>query len=213
MTTISLDGLGVVDAKATITDWLAGRGIGEGTVNFRLRDWLFSRQRYWGEPFPIVYDEDGVAHALPESMLPLELPEVEDYSPAHLRPGRRRHPPETPLSRNEDWVNVELDLGDGNGVQALPPRDQHHAQLGGFLLVRDALPGPATTPTRWSTRTSSSTGWARATVSRPAASTCTWAARSTPYCTCCTPASGPRCCTTWATSRPPSRSTSCTTRA
>ncbi|MFD9567147.1 leucine--tRNA ligase [Streptomyces sp. NPDC059994] len=110
---ISLDGLGVVDAKAKITDWLAERGIGEGTVNFRLRDWLFSRQRYWGEPFPIVYDEDGVAHALPESMLPLELPEVEDYSPRTFDPDDADTSPETPLSRNEDWVHVTLDLGDG----------------------------------------------------------------------------------------------------
>ncbi|MEU4350453.1 leucine--tRNA ligase [Streptomyces sp. NPDC023838] len=112
---ISLDGLGVTDAKAKITDWLAERGIGEGTVNFRLRDWLFSRQRYWGEPFPIVYDEDGVAHALPESMLPLELPEVEDYSPRTFDPDDADTSPETPLSRNEDWVNVTLDLGDGRG--------------------------------------------------------------------------------------------------
>ncbi|MFF8408477.1 leucine--tRNA ligase [Streptomyces omiyaensis] len=110
---ISLDGLGVVEAKAKITDWLADRGIGEGTVNFRLRDWLFSRQRYWGEPFPIVYDEDGVAHALPESMLPLELPEVEDYSPRTFDPDDADTQPETPLSRNEEWVNVTLDLGDG----------------------------------------------------------------------------------------------------
>ncbi|MFI8365855.1 leucine--tRNA ligase [Streptomyces sp. NPDC085466] len=110
---ISLDGLGVVEAKARITDWLAGRGIGEGTVNFRLRDWLFSRQRYWGEPFPIVYDEDGVAHALPESMLPLELPEVEDYSPRTFDPDDADTQPETPLSRNEEWVHVTLDLGDG----------------------------------------------------------------------------------------------------
>ncbi|MFI1102723.1 leucine--tRNA ligase [Streptomyces melanogenes] len=110
---ISLDGLGVVEAKEKITDWLAERGIGEGTVNFRLRDWLFSRQRYWGEPFPIVYDEDGVAHALPESMLPLELPEVEDYSPRTFDPDDADTSPETPLSRNEDWVNVTLDLGDG----------------------------------------------------------------------------------------------------
>ncbi|WP_030809512.1 leucine--tRNA ligase [Streptomyces sp. NRRL S-337] len=114
---ISLDGLGVTEAKAKITDWLAERGIGEGTVNFRLRDWLFSRQRYWGEPFPIVYDEDGVAHALPESMLPLELPEVEDYSPRTFDPDDADTQPETPLSRNEDWVNVELDLGDGRGVR------------------------------------------------------------------------------------------------
>lgn len=110
---ISLDGLGVTEAKTKITDWLAAQGIGEGTVNFRLRDWLFSRQRYWGEPFPIVYDEDGVAHALPESMLPLELPEVEDYSPRTFDPDDADTQPETPLSRNEDWVHVDLDLGDG----------------------------------------------------------------------------------------------------
>ncbi|MFD7528307.1 MULTISPECIES: leucine--tRNA ligase [unclassified Streptomyces] len=112
---ISLDGLGVVDAKARITEWLKAHGVGEGTVNFRLRDWLFSRQRYWGEPFPIVYDEDGIAHPLPESMLPLELPEVDDYSPRTFDPDDADTQPETPLSRNADWVNVTLDLGDGNG--------------------------------------------------------------------------------------------------
>jgi leucyl-tRNA synthetase len=112
---ISLDGLGVVDAKARITEWLTAHGVGEGTVNFRLRDWLFSRQRYWGEPFPIVYDEDGIAHPLPESMLPLELPEVDDYSPRTFDPEDADTQPETPLSRNADWVNVTLDLGDGNG--------------------------------------------------------------------------------------------------
>ncbi|WP_345036140.1 leucine--tRNA ligase [Streptomyces sannanensis] len=110
---VSLDGLGVVEAKAKITEWLADRGIGEGTVNFRLRDWLFSRQRYWGEPFPIVYDEDGAAHSLPESMLPLELPEVDDYTPRTFDPDDADSEPETPLSRNEEWVNVTLDLGDG----------------------------------------------------------------------------------------------------
>ncbi|MEU3006887.1 leucine--tRNA ligase [Streptomyces sp. NPDC007020] len=112
---ISLDGLGVVEAKARITEWLQEHGVGEGTVNFRLRDWLFSRQRYWGEPFPIVYDEDGIAHPLPESMLPLELPEVEDYSPRTFDPEDASAQPETPLSRNADWVNVTLDLGDGTG--------------------------------------------------------------------------------------------------
>ncbi|MYU34514.1 leucine--tRNA ligase [Streptomyces sp. SID8358] len=110
---VSLDGLGVVDAKARITEWLREHGVGEGTVNFRLRDWLFSRQRYWGEPFPIVYDEEGIAHPLPESMLPLELPEVEDYSPRTFDPDDADTQPETPLSRNADWVNVTLDLGDG----------------------------------------------------------------------------------------------------
>ncbi|MQY15644.1 Leucine--tRNA ligase [Streptomyces sp. RB5] len=110
---ISLDGLTVPEAKVKITEWLTEQGIGAGTVNFRLRDWLFSRQRYWGEPFPIVYDEQGVAHALPESMLPLELPEVEDYSPRTFDPDDADTVPETPLSRNQDWVNVTLDLGDG----------------------------------------------------------------------------------------------------
>ena len=62
------------------------KGLGKRTVTYRLRDWLFSRQRYWGEPFPIVWDEDGVAHALPEEMLPVELPEVSDYSPAPSTP-------------------------------------------------------------------------------------------------------------------------------
>ncbi|KPI18807.1 leucyl-tRNA synthetase class Ia [Actinobacteria bacterium OK074] len=114
---ISLDGLPVAEAKARITEWLERKGIGHGTVNFRLRDWLFSRQRYWGEPFPIVYDEDGVAHSLPESMLPLELPEVEDYSPRTFDPDDANTSPETPLSRNEDWVAVTLDLGDGRGPQ------------------------------------------------------------------------------------------------
>ncbi|MBM9508305.1 leucine--tRNA ligase [Actinacidiphila acididurans] len=110
---ISLDGLSVTDAKAAITTWLAERGIGAGTVNYRLRDWLFSRQRYWGEPFPIVYDEDGVPHALPDSMLPVELPDVDDYSPRTFDPDDADTSPETPLSRNAEWVHVELDLGDG----------------------------------------------------------------------------------------------------
>ncbi|ARZ70162.1 leucine--tRNA ligase [Streptomyces sp. HU2014] len=110
---VSLDGLAVPEAKDRMAAWLTEQGIGEATVNFRLRDWLFSRQRYWGEPFPIVYDEAGVAHPLPESMLPLELPEVEDYSPRTFDPDDADTSPETPLSRNEDWVNVELDLGDG----------------------------------------------------------------------------------------------------
>ncbi|WP_034265950.1 leucine--tRNA ligase [Actinospica robiniae] len=114
---VSLDGLGVVEGKAAITKWLEGKGIGEGTVNFRLRDWLFSRQRYWGEPFPIVYDEDGAMHALPESMLPVEVPEVEDYSPRTFDSQDSASEPETPLSRNADWVNVELDLGDGRGLR------------------------------------------------------------------------------------------------
>ncbi|KRF25376.1 leucine--tRNA ligase [Phycicoccus sp. Soil803] len=114
---VSLDGLGVAEAKATIIEWLAAKGFGQPTVSYKLRDWLFSRQRYWGEPFPIVFDEDGVSHAVPEWMLPVELPDVPDYSPKTFEPEDASSQPEPPLGRVEDWVNVELDLGDGRGVR------------------------------------------------------------------------------------------------
>src|ERR671920_584183 len=74
---VSLNGLPVAEAKRVIIDWLEDKGYGEGTVTYRLRDWLFSRQRYWGEPFPIVFDDEGKPHAVPEDQLPVELPEVE----------------------------------------------------------------------------------------------------------------------------------------
>ena len=86
-------------------------------MSYKLRDWLFSRQRYWGEPFPIVFDEDGVSHAVPDSMLPVELPDVPDYSPKTFEPEDASSQPEPPLGRVEEWVNVELDLGDGRGVR------------------------------------------------------------------------------------------------
>jgi leucyl-tRNA synthetase len=114
-----LDGLGVVDAKKKIIAWLEAHGHGTGATTFRLRDWLFSRQRYWGEPFPIVYEvlPDGTVDdapiALPDAMLPLELPEVDDFSPKTFDPDDADTSPETPLSRAREWVEVELDLGDG----------------------------------------------------------------------------------------------------
>ncbi|MGZ4429923.1 MAG: leucine--tRNA ligase, partial [Nocardioidaceae bacterium] len=110
---VSLNGLGVTEAKSRIIDWLEQRGLGERTVTYKLRDWLFSRQRYWGEPFPIVYDEHGLPVALPESMLPVELPEVDDYSPRTFPEDDLTSAPEPPLARNQDWVEVTLDLGDG----------------------------------------------------------------------------------------------------
>ncbi|PYG01585.1 leucyl-tRNA synthetase [Georgenia satyanarayanai] len=110
---ISLNGMGVAEAKAAITEWLQARGLGEARTTYRLRDWLFSRQRYWGEPFPVVYDEEGRVHALPEEMLPVDLPEVPDYSPRTFDADDATSSPEPPLGRAEDWVNVELDLGDG----------------------------------------------------------------------------------------------------
>jgi leucyl-tRNA synthetase len=110
---ISLNGLDVAEAKAKTIKWLQDRGFGEGTVTYKLRDWLFSRQRYWGEPFPIVYDDADNAIAVPESMLPVLLPEVADYSPATFDPDDAMSTPAPPLARAQEWVNVELDLGDG----------------------------------------------------------------------------------------------------
>ena len=93
---ISLDGLATVEAKTAITEWLEKRGLGKKTVNFKLRDWLFSRQRYWGEPFPVVFDKMGKPHALAESELPVRLPDLEDFKPT----GK----PEPPLSKAREWV-------------------------------------------------------------------------------------------------------------
>ncbi len=108
-----LNGMTVADAKRVITERLEADGTGKGTIQYKLRDWLFARQRYWGEPFPIVYDADGNAHALPDSMLPVELPEVEDYAPVSFDPDDASSEPSPPLAKAVDWVNVELDLGDG----------------------------------------------------------------------------------------------------
>ncbi|MFN7344164.1 MAG: leucine--tRNA ligase, partial [bacterium] len=90
-----LDGLTTLDAKHRIAAWLEEKGLGKGTTNFKLRDWLFSRQRYWGEPFPIVW-EDGQHRSIPESELPLMPPTLEDFKPTGT--------PEPPLSKATDWV-------------------------------------------------------------------------------------------------------------
>jgi leucyl-tRNA synthetase len=111
---VSLDGLAVDEAKHRIIEWLEAAGFGTGTVTTKLRDWLFSRQRFWGEPFPIVYDpDDGLPRALPESMLPVVLPEVDDYSPATFADDDHTSEPVPPLARATDWVEVMLDLGEG----------------------------------------------------------------------------------------------------
>jgi len=93
---ITLDGLATAEAKAAITAWLESKGLGRKTVNTKLRDWLFSRQRYWGEPFPILLDENDRARAVPESELPVLLPELADFKPS----GR----PEPPLGKATEWV-------------------------------------------------------------------------------------------------------------
>ncbi len=106
-----LDGLGVADAKQAMIGWLEAKGLGRGTTTYKLRDWLFSRQRYWGEPFPIVYDAEGVAHPLPQSMLPLLLPPLDNFQPESSEDPNA--PVRTPLNRAKEWVSVTLDLGDG----------------------------------------------------------------------------------------------------
>ncbi|MGE2727053.1 leucine--tRNA ligase [Mycolicibacterium pulveris] len=108
-----LNGLSVADAKEAITKRLEAEGRGRARVEYKLRDWLFARQRYWGEPFPIVYDADGRAHPLPESMLPVELPDMPDYAPVSFDPDDADSEPSPPLGKATDWVHVELDLGDG----------------------------------------------------------------------------------------------------
>ena len=92
------DGLRVAEFKTKIIAWLEAEGLGEGKVNYKLRDWLFSRQRYWGEPFPIVHTADGGVHAVDTTDLPLTLPHIDAYKPtADGRP---------PLARAEAWLNT-----------------------------------------------------------------------------------------------------------
>jgi len=93
-----LDGLNLEDSKKKIISWLEEKKIGEGTVNYRLKDWVFSRQRYWGEPIPIVHCDQCGAVPLEEKDLPLELPEVEKYEPTGTG--------ESPLASIDEWVNT-----------------------------------------------------------------------------------------------------------
>ncbi|MDR0929404.1 MAG: leucine--tRNA ligase [Oscillospiraceae bacterium] len=93
-----LNGLSVAEAKKAIIAWLKEKGLGEEKVNYKLRDWVFSRQRYWGEPIPLVYCEHCGWVPLPEDQLPLLLPEVEKYEPTDSG--------ESPLAAATDWVNT-----------------------------------------------------------------------------------------------------------
>ena len=93
-----LDGLEVADAKKKIIEWLEEKKLGTGKTNFKLRDWVFSRQRYWGEPIPVVHCDKCGYVAIPESELPLELPDVESYMPTDNG--------ESPIAAMTDWVNT-----------------------------------------------------------------------------------------------------------
>ncbi len=97
---VSLDGLDIPEAKKTIIEWLEMKGCGRSKVNFKLRDWLFSRQRYWGEPFPVVFDKEGHHHPVDASMLPVVLPVLDDYTPAVS------DTPAPLLAKATDWVQT-----------------------------------------------------------------------------------------------------------
>ncbi len=101
---LSLDSLSTPEAKKKITAWLESKGVGKKTINYKLRDWLFSRQRYWGEPFPLIWKRDAKGNlyheALPESALPVLPPKLDDYKPT---PG---DVPRPPLGRATEWANL-----------------------------------------------------------------------------------------------------------
>ncbi|MCD5602617.1 leucine--tRNA ligase [Lactobacillus delbrueckii] len=93
-----LNGLHNEEAKAKMVDWLTEKGVGEKKVNYKMRDWNFSRQRYWGEPIPVIHWEDGETTLVPEDELPLRLPKESNIKPSGT--------PESPLANLTDWVNV-----------------------------------------------------------------------------------------------------------
>jgi leucyl-tRNA synthetase len=102
-----INGLPTPEAKKKITAWLKEKGLGEATVNYKLRDWLFSRQRYWGEPIPIVHCAKCGTVPLPESELPLRLPEMKDFKPTGTA--------EPPLAKVKEWVNTKCPRCHGPG--------------------------------------------------------------------------------------------------
>ena len=97
-TGLDINGLNKAAGIQKTVEWLENKGIGKATVNFKLRDWLFSRQRYWGEPFPIIHWEDGEISLVDDKDLPLELPELEEYKPGETG--------ESPLANAENWLTV-----------------------------------------------------------------------------------------------------------
>ncbi len=124
-----LTGMSVEEAKVAIQNFLIEKGIGEKKVNFKLRDWVFSRQRYWGEPIPIVYCEKCGYVPLPESELPLELPNVESYEPTDNG--------ESPLAKMTDWVNTTCPHCGGHAVRETDTMPQWAGSSWYFLRYCD----------------------------------------------------------------------------
>lgn len=124
-----LNGLSVKDAKEKIADFLEKKGIGKRKVNYKLRDWVFSRQRYWGEPIPLVYCEKCGWVPVPESELPLHLPEVESYEPTDNG--------ESPLANITDWVNTTCPKCGGPGKRETDTMPQWAGSSWYFLRYTD----------------------------------------------------------------------------
>ncbi len=208
-----LNGLDVVDAKRTMIEWLEAHGVGEGTVTYKLRDWLFSRQRYWGEPFPIVYDDIGPV-ALPESVLPVELPEITNFEPATSDDPDAL--PEPPLARAADWVEVELDLagpawaGYGGGKHAYLRETNTMPQWAGSCWYYLRYLDPTNEDQVVDPVVERAWAEGRVTTGRRSRvwSICTSAGSSTRCCTSCTRGSGTRCSSISVTCRPSNRSRS-----
>jgi leucyl-tRNA synthetase len=126
-----LDGMEVEDAVEHISNWLEERELGTKKTNFKLRDWVFSRQRYWGEPIPLIHCEDCGWVPVPEDQLPILLPDLEDYEPSHTR--------ESPLAKITDWVETECPKCGGPGRRETDTMPQWAGSSWYFLRYIDPL--------------------------------------------------------------------------
>ncbi len=128
---LALEGIPNVEAGKKITSWLEEHKLGRKVINYKLRDWLFSRQRYWGEPIPLIHWEDGITTALTESELPLVLPEVKEYKPSDTG--------ESPLARAEEWCNVVCPKTGKKGRRETNTMPQWAGSCWYYLRFADAL--------------------------------------------------------------------------
>ena len=180
------DGLPTPEFKKKITAWLTESGLGAGKVNYKLRDWLFSRQRYWGEPFPILHEIDadgkptGVVEPLAPEELPLRLPDLEDFKPS----GR----PEPPLGKRRPTGSTSRGTASATGVRRTPCRSG---------------PDRAGTTCATSIRTTIKPFAIRKKRNTGCRLTSTSAGPNMRSCTCCIRVSGIKCCSTAATSITP----------